>query len=90
MLAEAALLPDLPSDLRKVAKNQLSKDGLLLHLLGALVKQKALTEKKLTQANFITDEGRLEAVKLQGKLGGITTAIATVFEMTEEEFKQDD
>lgn len=90
MLLAAAALGDYPPELRKVAKNQLGGDGLLLHLIKQLLDRQSTFEKKLSVQDLTTDEGRLKAIGLQGDVRGLKTAINVALEMGEEEFTQND
>jgi hypothetical protein len=90
VLRAAAECPEPTVETRALARNQLSQDGLLLHVVAAIQRQSRILESQLATMNLVTDEGRLKAIQQQGRLSGLKLALVQIFSLAEEEFKQDD
>lgn len=88
MLFAARQCQPLSKETRKLARNQLSQDGLLLILVGQLQEKVDAYTKRLSKTSLVNDEGVRTALELQGKIKGVEDAISTIFMMAEEEFVQ--
>lgn len=88
MLQDAQQCQPLSKELRKIARNQLSQDGVLLVLVGQLQSIIDAKVSLLAKTSLVNDEGVRKALELQGTIKGLETAINTVLMMAEEEFVQ--
>lgn len=88
VLQDARQCLPLSKETRKIARNQLSQDGILLILVGMLDANIESLRKRLETTSLVTDQGVRTALELQGTIKGIKNSIATVMMMAEEEFIQ--
>lgn len=90
MLVAAADCPPATPELRKIARGQLARDGLLLRLVADYQAQEKSLTRQLLQVSFVTEEGRMKALEIQSKIKGMQMATEAIFMLAEEEFTQDE
>lgn len=88
MLQDARRCLPLSKETRKIARNQLSQDGILLILISQLDASVAALRGRLETTSLVTEQGVRTALELQGTIKGIKSAINTILMMAEEEFTQ--